>query len=267
MLVIPAIDLQDGRCVLFRPEADAAACGYYEDPLKMSKLWRVQNAKALHVVDLDAVRGDNSSRDRHFEILRQICHELDIPVQYRGAIKSMEEIDDLLSLGVYRVILASVLVDSPELLEAAIDKHSSSRVIAAIDVKDGVLGFRNQPAVTGRDPVDVAEDYERRGCRRIVITDLDRMGRLEGPATRLCTEIGRRVNKVRITECGGVSGFEDLMALTELAPLGVDSVVIERALYENAFPCQRFWCWHEKELVDLNAYTTAAIRDAGTGSS
>jgi phosphoribosylformimino-5-aminoimidazole carboxamide ribotide isomerase len=259
MLVIPAIDLQAGRCVLFRPEGKTAACGYYDDPVKMAKLWRVQNAKVLHIVDLDALEGISSTKEQHREVLRQVCTELDIPVQYRGGVDSLQDIEELLALGVYRVIVASALVERPDLLDEAIERFSPSRVIAGIDLKDGLVWFRNHPEMERRDPIEVATDYERRGCRRIVLTDLSRAGRMRGPNTTLCKEIGSRLKRMRITECGGIAGFDDLMALVELKPFGVDSVVIERALYENAFPCQQFWCWHEKESVDLDAYTTASI--------
>ena len=112
---------------------------------------------------------------------------------------------------------------------------------------------------SGVDAVDLALDMERRGVRRFIYTDIARDGTLAGPNIEAYRELGKALEKAHITASGGVGGYRDLLRLQELAPLGLDSVIVGRALYENRFPCQQFWCWHDKAEVDLDRFSTAAL--------
>ena len=133
-LVIPAIDIRDGRCVRLHQGDYDAETVYFEDPVKMAKLWRVQNARTLHVVDLDAARGDDEDNR---SVIRTLCSALDIPVQLGGGIRSMEQIEAALDMGVYRVILGTAAVRNPDLVERAIERFSAQRVVVSIDARDG----------------------------------------------------------------------------------------------------------------------------------
>jgi phosphoribosylformimino-5-aminoimidazole carboxamide ribotide isomerase len=110
------------------------------------------------------------------------------------------------------------------------------------------------------DPIEYALDLEELGCRRIALTDMDLAGSRSGANVDLIRSVAERLTTVKITAAGGVAGYSDLVELMALRPLGVDSVVIERALYENAFPCQQFWCWHDTKSVDLDSFSTAKLR-------
>ena len=261
MLVIPAIDLRDGKCVRLYQGSYEKETVYYDDPVKMARLWRIQNARVLHVVDLDAAR-DSGSRNR--EVVRRICSKLDIPVQLGGGIRSMEDIEEALQLGVYRVILGTAAVRNPDFVSEAVAKYTCSRVVVGIDARDGEVRVDGWTEGSGVDAVKLALDMEDRGVRRIVYTDISRDGTMKGPNIEAYRSLGKHLNRVRITASGGVSGYEDLVRLKELEPYRVDSVIIGRALYENKFPCQQFWCWNYKDEVDLEHFSTAELKGPAT---
>jgi phosphoribosylformimino-5-aminoimidazole carboxamide ribotide isomerase len=261
LLVIPAIDLRGGHCVRLRQGSYEDETVYFDDPVKMAKLWRVQNARVLHLVDLDAARTKDGDADSNRPIIREIATALDIPVQVGGGIRTMDDVDALVDAGVYRMILGTAAVRNPDLVEEAVAKYSCSRVVVGIDAKDGEVRVEGWEKGSGVDAVDLALEMERRGVRRFVYTDIARDGMLSGPNIEAYRALGDALTKARITASGGVSGFRDLLRLQELNPVGVDSVIVGRALYENKFPCQQFWCWHRKAEVDLNHYSTAKLAD------
>lgn len=253
-LVIPAIDLRGGHCVRLHQGQYEEETIYFDDAVKMAKLWRVQNAKVLHVVDLDAALGKGQDNRA---IIRQIAACLDIPVQVGGGVRTMEDIDAMLDCGVYRVILGTSAVREPELVSEAVAKHGASRIVVGIDAQDGEAKVQGWTEGSGLDAVEMALDMERRGCRRIVYTDISRDGTMEGPNIEAYRRLGSALTRCRLTASGGVGDFHDLVALSELRGLGIDSVIVGRALYENRFPCQKTWCWNYKDQVDLDCFSSA----------
>ena len=260
MLIIPAIDLKGGRCVRLYQGSYEKETVYFEDPVLMARLWRVQNAKILHLVDLDAARGDLEASRINRDAVSKICQVLDIPVQLGGGIRTLEDIEAALACGVYRVILGTAAVKEPDLVSEAIARFGAHRVVVGIDARDGEVRTDGWTSGSGLDAVELALEMERRGCRRIVYTDIGRDGTLEGPSVDAYRTLGERLSKTCITASGGVGGYRDLMALVPLKPLCVDSVIVGRALYENKFPCQKIWCWNDLEHVDLDTFSTARLK-------
>ncbi len=259
MLLIPAIDLRDGRCVRLRQGRYEDETVYFEDPVRMAKLWRVMNAKVLHLVDLDAARTTASGQGDNLAVIAEIARTLDIPVQVGGGIRSLDDVQAMLDLGVYRVVLGTAAVRNPDLVSEAVDQFGAGRIVVGIDAKDGEVRTEGWEAGSGVGAVELAVDMEARGVRRFVYTDISRDGTLEGPNVEAYREMGAALSAARITASGGVGGYRDLLALQALEPVGVDSVVVGRALYENQFPCQQFWCWHRKNDVDLDRFSTARL--------
>ncbi len=258
ILVIPAIDLRGGQCVRLYQGSYEKETVYFTDPVKMARLLRVQNARVLHVVDLDAARSGGSDNRK---AIRDICAALDIPVQVGGGIRTIDDIEAALELGVYRVIIGTAAARNPELVSEAIDRFKCNRVVVGIDARDGEVRVEGWTEGSGIDAVELATDMERRGVRRIVYTDIGRDGTLQGPNVEAYRTMGRHLRLARITASGGVGGYTDLLRVKELVPYRVDSVIIGRALYENRFPCQQFWCWNRKETVDLNHFSTATLAE------
>jgi len=257
VLVIPAIDLRGGRCVQLHQGDYDDETVYFDDPVKMAKMWRVQNARTLHMVDLDAARGEG---EHNRSVIEEVCSTLDIPVQLGGGIRSMDQIEAALEMGVYRVILGTAAVRNPNLVEAAIDEFSARRVVVSIDARDGEVRTEGWTKGSGLDAVGFAQNMERRGVRRFVYTDISRDGTLEGPNIQAYRTLGLHLSEAKITASGGVGDHEDLLAIEALEPYGVDSVIVGTALYENRFPCQQFWAWQDTDTVDLDTFSTASLR-------
>ena len=263
ILVIPAIDLRGGQCVRLYQGSYEKETVYYDDPVKMAKLWRIQNARVLHVVDLDAARGGSSDRADNRDVIARICATLDIPIQVGGGIRTLDDIQAALDLGVYRVVLGTVAVRNPDLVSEAVERFSSSKVIVGIDAHEGEVRVEGWTEGSGIDAVELAVEMEQRGVRRIIYTDISRDGTMQGPNVEAYKTLGTHLKKARITASGGVGGFQDLMQVDALRPYRVDSVIIGRALYENAFPCQKLWCWHYKEELNLDQFSSARMADDG----
>ncbi|MFP4227550.1 MAG: 1-(5-phosphoribosyl)-5-[(5-phosphoribosylamino)methylideneamino]imidazole-4-carboxamide isomerase [Salinivenus sp.] len=257
-LLIPAVDVRNGRCVQLRQGDYDDETVYFEDPVKMAKLWRVQNARTLHVVDLDAARGEG---DHNRDVIHDMCEALDIPVQLGGGIRSMDQIEAALTMGVYRVILGTAAVRNPDLVDEALERFSAQRVVVGVDAQDGEVRVQGWTEGSGLDAVDFAQEMEARGVRRFVYTDISRDGTMDGPNIQAYRTLGRHLTKAKITASGGVGGYDDLLDIQTLHPYGVDSVIVGTALYENRFPCQQFWAWNDPEAVDLDTFSTAALRE------
>lgn len=259
MLVIPAIDLRDGRCVRLRQGRYEDETVYFDDPVRMAKLWRVMNAKVIHLVDLDAARTTADEVSNNRDVIARIAEALDVPVQVGGGIRTLDHIQAMLDLGVYRVVLGTAAVRNPDLVSEAVGRFGASRIVVGIDASNGEVMTEGWEAGSGVDAVDLALDMEARGVRRFVYTDIARDGTLEGPNIEAYREMGARLTRAHLTASGGVGDYTDLLALQAAEPFRVDSVIVGRALYENRFPCQQFWCWHKKDEVDLDRFSTARL--------
>jgi phosphoribosylformimino-5-aminoimidazole carboxamide ribotide isomerase len=255
-LVIPAIDLRNGQCVRLYQGSYEKETVYFDDPVKMAKLLRIQNARVLHVVDLDAARGDSKNNR---EVIAQIASALDIPIQVGGGVRTLDDVQELLDLGVYRVIIGTSAVRNPDMVAEAVARHSCSRVVVGIDARDGEVKVDGWTEGSGVDAIDLAVDMEKRGVRRIIYTDIARDGTLEGPNVEAYRKLGDALDHAHITASGGIGGYQDLLRIKELKAYRVDSVIIGRALYENRFPCQQFWCWNYKKQVDLDTFSSAEL--------
>ncbi|NNE48229.1 MAG: 1-(5-phosphoribosyl)-5-[(5-phosphoribosylamino)methylideneamino]imidazole-4-carboxamide isomerase [Rhodothermales bacterium] len=255
-LVIPAIDIKDGRCVRLYQGSYETETVYFDDPVKMAKLWRVQNAKVLHVVDLDSARGDRGIND---DALRGICACLDIPVQIGGGIRTLDDVEAALEMGAYRVVIGTSAVRDPGMVKQAIERFGDRKIVVALDVREGEVRVDGWTEGSGVSVLDLAAEMESLGCTRFIYTDITRDGTLAGPNVQAYRELGDRLSTARITASGGVSGYLDLLRIKELEPFGVDSVVVGKALYENCFPCQQIWCWNDMSNLDLERFSSAPL--------
>ena len=237
MLVIPALDLRGGRCVRLRGGAYEPERDYFADPVRMAKLWRVMNAKVLHLAALGATPVARAT-DR--ETIARVANALDIPVQVGGGVRSVDDVEAVLALGAYRVVLGGPSDGRPALAAEALAAAGASRVVAAVDVAEAGL----------------ARELEALGVRRVLVTGA---GTPDGPDVAGLRALAEPLGRCRVTVAEAVGGYRDLLALQALEPHGVDSVVLGAALYENRFPCQRFWCWHRKDEVDLDRFSTARL--------
>ena len=247
VLLVPAIDIRDGRCVrLVRGEPGTEKI-YSNDPVQMAVLWRGENAKCLHVVDLD---GAFEGSMKNLELIRRMVNTVDIPIQIGGGIRTFEQVKQLIEIGVYRVVLGTAAIEDPELVTRSIASFGKSKIAIGIDAKNGIVMTKGWQKDSGINAIDLALAMKSRGVCRIIYTDISRDGMLNGPNFEAIKEIAVK-SGLRVTASGGVSNFEDLRNIQELEKFGVDSVIVGKALYENRFACEALWRMNEKDLDDL----------------
>jgi phosphoribosylformimino-5-aminoimidazole carboxamide ribotide isomerase len=247
MLVFPVIDLKDGKCVRTILGHNDKTEYYSESPVNVARLFRKENFKVIHITDLDGVfHGDM----KNFHVIKEISDSLDIPIQLGGGLKNFDIVRKVFDeLKVYRIVIGTAAFKNPELLENILSNYSSTKLAVSIDEKNNKIatdGWRKQIDLA---PVDFALKMESLGVKRIIYQDVSRVGNLCGPNIPRLKELAEATS-LKITAAGGICSYEDLKRILELESLGIDSVMISRALYENQFPCQRIW--REAECEDIS---------------
>ena len=229
MLLIPAIDLKDGRCVrLLQGEADAQTI-YSNDPVEMAISFEDAGAKRLHLVDLDgAFRGKGAN----MASIRSILKNISIPVQLGGGLRNAENIEQMFELGVSSVIVSTMAVKNSEVLEEIILRYSGKRIFLGVDSRNRKVSIEGWQEGTEIDDVELALLWKKHGIQRIVFTDIARDGMLSGPNLEALGDFARRTG-LKIVASGGVSSMEDLELLKTLEKVGVDQVISGKAIYEG----------------------------------
>jgi len=230
MLIIPAIDLKDGRCVrLFQGEMDKETI-YFEDPVVAAKHWIAEGATFIHIVDLNgAVEG----RPVHTKEVAAICQEAGPAVELGGGLRSIDAVEFALSLGVTRVVIGTAAYDNAEFLRLLCKKFPG-KIVVGIDARQGKVAVKGWQETTGMDAVELAKRCEGDGAARIIYTDISRDGTREGVNVEETLKIARAV-KIPIIASGGVATLDDIRNLLPLEKDGVEGVIVGRALYAGAF--------------------------------
>lgn len=226
MIVIPAIDLKNGRCVRLVQGDMNQETVYSESPPETAKHWENLGAELLNLVDLDgAVEG----RPRNLDLIQKIVKGLSIPVEVGGGIRKMETIESYLSAGVERVVIGTRAVEDPEFLARACQAHPG-RIIAGIDAKDGYVAVKGWTQVTAKKATDLCSEMEHFGVSAIIFTDIQRDGMQTGPNIESTRSLAESV-KIPVIASGGISGLKDIEALMELEGYGVTGAITGRAIY------------------------------------
>lgn len=247
MLVIPVIDIKDGQSVRVLEGLFDKTIHYCDSPINMARLFRKENAKVLHITDLD---GAYTGERKNNRLIKEITATVGIPVQLGGGIRSYEVAQELLmDIGVYRIVLSTIAIDNPDLVQILLEDFSPRKIVIGIDVRDGFLVRDGWVKKTNINAVSFALKMKDMGVERIIYQDVSKVGSLFGPDFQGTKEIAR-LSGLKVTAAGGISGYHDLKQLQELEPFGVDSVMLSRALCENKFPCQAIW--REQELKDIS---------------
>jgi len=246
LLIFPSIEIQKGECVHLVHGEPGSENMYSIDPVRMAVLWRGENAKTLHVVDLDGVR---EGTVRNTEILRKIVQAVDIPIQVGGGLRSFEDVRSVFELGAYRAVVRTAAIETPDLVEHVIHEYGSRRLAIGIEALNGKLLDSGKKALN-ISPVAFALEMKKLGVTRVLFSAVSPDKTRKILDTKAVEELARGTG-LRITLQGGINDFQDLLKIQELEKLGVDSVVIGKPLYENRFPCQRLWRLNERGLKDM----------------
>jgi phosphoribosylformimino-5-aminoimidazole carboxamide ribotide isomerase len=235
ILVIPAIEIRGSRCVQMIQGVEGYS--YSDDPVAVARLWRTENAKTLHVTDVD---GADASRLVNIDIIRAMIEAVDIPIMIGGGLRSFGAVKEAFDLGAYRVVVGTMLVDRPDEARRVLQSYGPSKIVLGMNAVDGIVSTHMFSPSTGRFAVDVALKAKLLGFTRVLYTDIRLDGTLRGVDLEMLREMGEKTG-MRVTASGGVAGLEDLLKIQELERYGVDSAVIGRALCENKFACQGLW--------------------------
>lgn len=229
MLVIPAIDIKDGKTVRLKQGNFAEKTVYSETPVASALYFQNLGAKRLHLVDLD---GAESGEAPNRIIVEEILGSVKIPIQLGGGIRSLEAIARWLDLGIQSIIIGTIALANPEIVKGALQKFGAERVIVAVDALDGMVATEGWQKQSKIKATDLALNYKRAGLEKILYTDIERDGMLTGPNLMSIKDMAVATN-LKIIASGGVSSKEDLKDLEHLEQYGVDSVVVGRAFYER----------------------------------
>lgn len=226
MQLYPAIDLKNGQCVRLRQGAFKDITVYSDAPEKVAACWQAQGATFLHLVDLD---GALAGRSVNEPVIRRIAETVSIPIQVGGGIRTKEAVQNMLDLGVKRVIIGTKAVEKPEFLKEMTDTFGSDAIVAGIDGKDGMVAIQGWEQVSAVRAEDLCMQMKAYGIAHIVYTDIARDGMLSGPnveATKRLTQ----ATGLDVIASGGVSSMEDLERLHQEEVCGA---IIGKALYER----------------------------------
>ena len=221
MQILPAIDLRDGKCVNLVQGIAEQETVFSDSPVDMAIQWQAEGAEYLHLVDLDgAFQGVSANLD----IVREIVTKVSIPVQLGGGIRSIEQIESILTLGVDRVILGTAALKQPSLVKASCEKHGK-RIAVGIDAKDGRVATHGWLEVSQKPAVEFA--VEMAEVQTVIYTDIKSDGMLKGPHVEATADIINAVS-ADVIASGGVTSLDDV---EDLKRIGASGAIIGRALY------------------------------------
>jgi phosphoribosylformimino-5-aminoimidazole carboxamide ribotide isomerase len=229
MLLIPAIDLKEGKCVRLRQGRMEDDTVFSDDPVAVAGRWVEAGAKRLHLVDLD---GAFAGRPKNAEIIHRIVEAYpDVPVQIGGGIRDEDTIQAYLEAGVQYVIIGTKAVSEPHFVRD-ISIEFPGHIIIGLDAKDGRVAIDGWSKLSRHDVVDLAKKFEANGVSAIIYTDISRDGMMQGVNVEATAKLARAV-KIPIIASGGITNIDDIRALGEVAHEGIMGAITGRAIYEG----------------------------------
>jgi phosphoribosylformimino-5-aminoimidazole carboxamide ribotide isomerase len=231
VLIIPAIDLKDGRCVRLQQGRMDSATVFSEDPVAMARHWSGEGARRLHIVDLN---GAVAGRPRNEKVIRDMIRAVGdkTPIELGGGIRDLDTIESYLDAGVTYVVIGTAAVKNPGFLHDACYAFPG-HIIVGLDAKEGKVAVEGWSKMTGHDVVDLAKKFEGYGVEALVYTDIGRDGMMTGVNIEATLRLAQAI-KIPMIASGGLNSVEDVRTVCEkLVPEGVVGAITGRALYEG----------------------------------
>ncbi|MEK6715109.1 MAG: 1-(5-phosphoribosyl)-5-[(5-phosphoribosylamino)methylideneamino]imidazole-4-carboxamide isomerase [Candidatus Omnitrophota bacterium] len=230
MLIIPAVDIKEGKVVrLWQGDFDKVSV-YADKPETIALEWQRQGARFLHIVDLD---GACSGKLQNLAVIKKIAKTVKVPFEIGGGIRSLTTIKQLINLGVERIVLGTKVLQDKNFLKEAIVKFKG-KIIVSIDARENKVASRGWLEVGNIDAMDFARELKQLGLETIIYTDIKRDGTLTGPNFKAIEEMVSE-SDLKVIASGGVSSLKDLKELKKLEKRGLIGVIVGKALYENKF--------------------------------
>ena len=225
MIIIPAIDIRNGKCVRLKQGNFAEETIYGEDPVSMAQKWESEGAKTLHIVDLD---GAKSGQLANYDVIERIVSSVSIPIQVGGGIQSEEIAAKVLAAGVKRIIIGTLALEDESIVKRLVNQYSE-QIIVSLDSKNGKLAKKGWLEDTSMDLLETAQMLERLGVQQFVYTNVLKDGTLTQPDYQGIGTLLKSVKTPPIV-AGGVSSIADIKKLKKM---GVEGVIVGKALYEG----------------------------------
>jgi len=232
MLLIPAIDIKDGRCVRLRQgDMDNDVTVFSDDPVAMARHWLEQGARRLHIVDLNGARSGVPVNE---PVIRRIIKTVgdELPVQLGGGIRDLDTVERYLDDGLSYVIIGTAAVKKPGFLHDACTAFGG-HIIVGLDARDGKVATDGWSKLTGHDVTDLGKKFEDYGAEAILYTDIGRDGMMSGVNIEATVELARHV-KIPVIASGGIASMKDIEQLCAVEAEGIEGAILGRSLYEGA---------------------------------
>lgn len=229
MIIFPAIDLKDGQCVRLTEGRFDQQTVFSDNPSEMAIRWQNEGAEYLHVVDLD---GALEGKSKNLEAIKQILDVCKIPVQVGGGIRNKKAIEQMLALGVARVILGSIAVKDPEFVNAAC-KEYGEKIVVGIDARDNEVAVEGWGSSGGIKADELAKQMAQVGVKRVIFTDIARDGTLSGVNVQATVSLAK-ASGLKIIASGGVTSLDDIVELKQHVKDGIEGAIVGKAIYTGA---------------------------------
>jgi phosphoribosylformimino-5-aminoimidazole carboxamide ribotide isomerase len=247
VLIIPAIDLKDGRCVRLQQGKMESATVFSDDPVAMARHWAAQGAKRLHVIDLN---GAIAGRPKNEKVIREMIKAVgeQLPIELGGGIRDLDTIESYIDAGVTWVVIGTAAVKNPGFLSDACYAFPG-HIIAGLDAKDGKVAVEGWSKLTGHDVVDLAKKFEEYGVEALIYTDIGRDGMMSGVNIEATLKLAQAI-KTPIIASGGLNSLQDVETICQkLVPEGVIGTIAGRALYEGKLDLKKAQAAADKALA------------------
>ncbi len=229
MLLIPAIDLKEGKCVRLRQGRMEDDTVFSDDPVAMAARWVEAGARRLHLVDLD---GAFAGRPVNAEVIHRISEAFpDLPIQIGGGIRSEDTVQSYLEAGVQFVIIGTKAVNEPHFV-ADLCVEFPGHIIVGLDAKEGKVAIDGWSKLSKHDVIDMAKHFENDGVEAIIYTDISRDGMMQGVNIEATVKLAQAIN-IPVIASGGITNIEDIRALSKVVDEGITGAITGRAIYEG----------------------------------
>ncbi len=226
MLIIPAVDLHQGKCVRLTQGKLDYATVYSTDPVFVAKLWQTYGAKRLHLIDLD---GAHCGIVQHWDIIKKIRSELNILIEFGGGVRKLKTVEELVKIGIDKIILSTILVTNSKETEKILKKFRD-KIIAAVDVYEGKIligGWKEHTPVDAKEFMKKIFDL---GIKEMILTDIKQEGLLQGINLEMIYELVKDT-ELDVIISGGITSLEDIKKIKDLGLKNIVGVIIGKALY------------------------------------
>ncbi|SRR5690554_3698672 len=225
MIVIPAIDLLNGKCVrLYQGDFNQTE-QVADDPFNQLDRFINDGAEIVHIVDLDGARDQTK---RQYELIKQLCERATVPIQIGGGIRSIETVEQLIEAGASRLVIGTAALENLAFLKEAVKKYPD-QIVVGIDAKNEKVATHGWETVSSIDYIEFAKKIESLGVKTIVFTDISKDGTMSGPNLDQLDKLNQAVN-CKIVASGGISQYDDLIAV---ANLGIEEAIVGKAIYQE----------------------------------